>query len=170
MKNNILIMAFLCCLTFCAKAQSIGPQTLNATGGSAAIEGKTYAYSIGEMTLVNTATGSNIIVTQGVLQPAPQPTGIHEEAFFNNHFNVYPNPGEDIIFLQPAFATGGQLSFQLYDALGRVLKQGVFKLDTGREKQSISLSDLAASTYSLSISFNNHNDIYKTAYKIQKVN
>lgn len=172
MKNKIITcgVGCLCCLIFTARGQSTGPQTLNASGGSTAIAGKTYEYSIGEMTLVHTATGANIIVTQGVLQPSEQqPSGIHDNNLLAGSFSVYPNPGRDIIFLQPSFEKGGELTFQLYDALGRVLKTDAFQLKTGNEKQSISLSSLASGTYTLDVSFNQQGTVYKMAYKVQKI-
>ena len=51
------------------KAQSITPSVINASGYSGTISGQVFDWSIGEMTLVSTYTGSTLIVTQGLLQP-----------------------------------------------------------------------------------------------------
>jgi hypothetical protein len=171
-KKTTFFLCLLCAGVSSSYAQDLGPKTLNASGGSKTIGGNTYEYSIGEMTLVNTATASNIIVTQGVLQPMPAAVivGVQNPAFFADNFKIFPNPSNQIIFLQPAFSHGGKLSFHLYDALGRILKQGTFTLNTGTEKQSIDLSDLASSSYALDITFEQLGKIYNTSYKIQKIN
>jgi hypothetical protein len=168
MKKKILILCSACLCTSFAWSQSIGPSTINITGGSATISGNTHEFSIGEL-LVETATGANIIVTQGVLQPIPKPTGIDDKDFFADHLDIFPNPAEEVVFLQPSFSSGGKLSYHLYDALGRSIEQAEFTLLTGKEKQTIRLKHLAASTYMLNISFLQKGETYNTAYKIQKL-
>src|SRR5688572_21995377 len=112
MKKKILILCSVCLCTSPAWSQSIGPSTINAAGGSAAISGNTHEFSIGEL-LIETATGANIVVTQGVLQPSPKPLGIDDTDFFADHLNNFPNPAEEVVFLQPSFASGGKLSYHL---------------------------------------------------------
>jgi hypothetical protein len=168
MKKKILILCSACLCTSPAWSQSIGPSTINTTGGTTVISGNTHEFSIGEL-LIETKTSANIIVTQGVLQPVPQPTGIDDKDFFADHLNIFPNPAEEVVFLQPSFSSGGKLSYRLYDALGRSIEQAEFTLLTGKEKQTIRLKHLAASTYMLNVSFLQLGKTYTTAYKIQKL-
>jgi hypothetical protein len=168
MKKKILLLCSISLCTLPAWSQSIGPSTINTVGGSATISGNTHEFSIGEL-LVETKTSANIIVTQGVLQPMPKTTGIDDEDFFADHLNIFPNPAEEVVFLQPSFSSGGKLSYHLYDALGRSIEQAEFTLLTGKEKQTIRLKHLAASTYMLNISFQQKGKTYNTAYKIQKL-
>jgi hypothetical protein len=168
MKKKILILCSACLCTSLAWSQSIGPSTINASGGTAIISGNTHEFSIGEL-LVETKAGANIIVTQGLLQPIPQPNGIEDRDFFADHLDIFPNPAEEVVFLQPSFSSGGKLSYHLYDALGRSIEQAAFTLLTGKEKQTIRLKHLAASTYMLNVSFLQQGKTYTTAYKIQKL-
>ena len=48
---------------------SFAQSTINVTSHTATIGGIVHDYSIGEMTMVTTERTSNLIVTQGVLQP-----------------------------------------------------------------------------------------------------
>lgn len=169
MKKSMLASCFLCMATLPAWTQEAGPSTLNAAGGSKTIAGNTHEFSIGEMALVSTFSGAGIIVTQGVLQPGNTITGIDDRAFFEGNLSLFPNPAEDQVFLQPSFGAGGRLSYELYDALGRVLRQATATLTTGKEKQTLVLKNLAASTYTLRISFQQKGKTYTTAYKIQKL-
>lgn len=150
-------------------AQSIGPSSVNAAGNAAVIAGNTHEYAIGGLT-VHTYTGPGLVVTQDVLQPAAQTIGINDKDFFAGSLNIFPNPAEETLFLQPAFPSGGKLSYSFYDAMGRVMEQTSVQLSTGKEKQSISLKGLAASTYMLHISYEQRGKTYNTSYKVQKIN
>ncbi|KAA5533200.1 T9SS type A sorting domain-containing protein [Taibaiella lutea] len=151
-------------------AQSIGPSTINASGGSKVISGNTYEFSIGEMALVNTASGSNIIVTNGVLQPVASTTRVKDVNYLSDNLKVYPNPSDNVLNIQPDFETGGQLTYHLYDALGRVMLTGEFNLASGKEKQTISLSQLAASSYVLHLNLNKKGITYNASFNVQKIN
>lgn len=152
------------------RAQSIGPSTLNAAGGSATIGSATHEFSIGEMVAVHTATGANIIVTQGILQPISRTSGLTDQQFFNQFLNIYPNPSEDLVYFQPSFTSKGILSYQLFDITGKPMMDGRFVLSSGREKQQISLDRFAAGSYMLNLSFEQGGTLYKTTYKLQKIN
>lgn len=149
-------------------SQSIGPSVINSSGGSAVIAGNTYEFSVGEL-ISTTSSGPGIVIIQGVLQPSVEPTGIDDKQFFADNLKLFPNPAEDVVFLQPAFAKGGKLSCNLYDALGRIISQSEFILSSGKEKQTISLKMLASGTYMLDVTYKQTGKDYHTAYKVQKV-
>jgi len=150
--------------------QSIGPSTINTAGGSKVISGNTYEFSIGEMALVNTASAPNIIVTHGVLQPNVAPTKVKDVNALSDKLKIYPNPSDNILNIQPDFETGGQLTYQLYDALGRIMLTGEFNLVSGKEKQTISLNQLAASSYVLHLNLNKKGVVYTASFNVQKIN
>lgn len=171
MQPKITITACLILSTvITTHGQSIGPSTINASGGSKTISGNTYEFSIGEMALVNTAIGSNIIVTNGVLQPNPSPTKVKDVNALSDNLKIYPNPSDNILNIQPDFETGGQLTYQLYDALGRIMLSGEFNLVSGKEKQTISLNQLAASSYVLHLNLNKKGIKYNASFNVQKIN
>jgi hypothetical protein len=172
MKTKITIATSCLIISTIAAAygQSIGPSTINASGGSSVISGNTYEFSIGEMSLVNTAAGSNIIVTNGVLQPTLSATRVKDVNYLSDNLKVYPNPSDDILNIQPDFETGGQLTYHLYDALGRVMLTGEFNLTSGKEKQTISLSQLAASSYMLHLNLKKKGITYNASFNVQKIN
>lgn len=154
--------------TAAVRAQSIGPSTVDASGGSAVIAGNTYEYAIGDL-LAPTLTGPGIVITPGVLQPRKKTVGIDDRQFFTGTLNIYPNPTEELVFLQPQFSSGGVLSYTLYDILGRAMQHKDCTLSSGKEKQSLSLKELASGTYTLEVGFKQKGKLYRTAYKIQKI-
>lgn len=163
-----LLAALLLGLPF-ARAQSVGPTTLNSAGGSATVAAQTFEWSIGEMTLVNTATASNIVVTQGVLQPIQPATGISTRNVVADNMKVYPVPAQDVVYMQPAFNAGGTLRYSLMDASGKSIKDVRVQLNTGKELQQVDLSALPAGNYMLNVYFADTNAPYSNTYKIQKI-
>ncbi len=152
-----------------AHAQSVGPTTLNATGGTGATGGNTYEWSVGEMVLVHTATSANLIVTQGLLQPSPPPSGIKKTETLLADVMVYPNPAHDIIYLQPKLTGACVLQYVLQDITGKVLKTGTATLVNGNEKQTITLEGYAAGRYMLTVHFSRNEQQYQNNFKIEKL-
>lgn len=162
-KTILLIASIL--LSFWSNAQTI----LNSTGGTNTIAGNTYSYSIGEMTLVNTATSANIIVTQGLLQPSAGGTRISDVPMETNQLSVYPTPSDDIINIEAHFNHSGNLSAIIYDLNGRELIQKEWQLVTGNEKNNISLNSLTSGTYMLQTRYTQGDHTSSKSFKIQKI-
>lgn len=169
MKRIYLVFLMGIAAAASAHAQSVGPTTLNATGGTGAVSGNTYEWSIGEMVLVHTAISANLIITQGLLQPSPPPSGIKKTETLFADVTVYPNPAHDIIYLQPKLTGGGVLQYVLQDITGKVLKTGTVTLANGNEKQTITLEGYAAGRYMLTVHFSRNEQQYQNNFKIEKL-
>lgn len=140
--------------------------TLNATGGEATINGNTYEYSLGEMTLVSTESGSNIVVTQGLLQPSRAfASNTADVIISQGQLSIYPNPSASIVNMQPQFKQGGNMHIQLLNSAGQVVLKESYKLSEGNEKQQFDISAFAIGNYILQVNYNNS----RNAYKIQKI-
>ena len=152
-----------------ARAQSIGPSELNTTGGSKVIAGNTYEYALGSLT-ANAYVAPGLIVTPGTLQPAKDNgTGTQEPGIAPGDLFVYPNPASDVLQLQPRFSKPGQLSFVLYDALGRQLLSHEATLLTGNERQEISMIPYALGQYHLYVRWKQQGRVLSSTFKIQKI-
>lgn len=164
-----LIAAFLSGIS-ALYAQSIGPGTLNSTGGSTTVGGSTFEWSFGEMTAVHTATASNIIVTQGVLQPSTDPSGIITAKYADAAMlKVYPVPTQNVVYLQPAFNCSGTLQYSLLDATGKSILRHSADLKSGTEQQSVDMTALPPGNYMLQVQYADTNVPYNNVYKIQKI-
>ncbi len=156
--------------TLGAHAQSIGPSTLNAAGGSGTIAGTSHSYSIGEMTVVSTAITPQIVVTHGVLQPDESSLAVGDGPSLVSQLSLFPNPAQATLHLQPRFGAGGELSCSLVDATGKLVLTHTAALHTGNERQTLQLGAVAAGTYLLSVRFGAPGAAPQTAtYKIQKI-
>lgn len=168
LKTILLAFGGIVSMSF-AHAQSVGPSALNATGGSGTIAGNTYEYSIGTIVLSQTFSSASLIVTDGVLQPILTPTGITQHNISAAQLSVFPNPVSTALFLQPAFAKGGQLIYVLTDAAGKSVITQSQALATGNERQEINMKHLAAGQYNLTVEWQSGDKHFTNAYKIQKI-
>jgi len=153
-----------------ARGQSIGPSTLNATGGTAIAGGNTYDWSVGEMTMVSTFTGSTVIVTQGLLQPdSLHSSGVPSTALLQ-HLQVFPNPASSLLNLQMTASAAGTLSYRLMDMAGKVIITSTAKLPQGTTTQQIDISRIAAASYMLEVYYTTNGDNVETnSFKIEKL-
>lgn len=165
---KILLAAAAYAASVSVHAQSIGPSAIDATGASATAGGNNYEYAIGQVVAGNTFTSASLVVTPGVLQPAAS-TGINGHELLAGSMHVFPSPVETTLYLQPAFGSGGLLQYNLYDAAGKRVMNGALRLLSGTERQTIELSQIAAGQYTLDVSWQQADQVYRAGYKIQKL-
>lgn len=142
--------------------------TLNSAGGSKVVAGNTHSWSVGEMTVVNTATAGNIVVTHGVLQPDNSAAAV-SDATLPGSFEVFPNPTTDAVRFRYQFPYAGTLHCMLLDVTGKKLLDRSYPVTAGNGTEILSLQDFAVGTYVLQIRLTDSKQaVYSTAYTIQK--
>ncbi|MBL7712873.1 MAG: hypothetical protein JNL13_10425 [Chitinophagaceae bacterium] len=151
-------------------AQSISPSVLNASGGSQSIGPNTFEWSVGEMTLVSTASAGSVVVTQGLLQPVQAPSAIGNTVMSLEELSVFPVPASSVLNIKPAFKQGGSLDLLLLDATGRTIVHSETVLKSGTEMQQLNISALANGSYMLNVSYKTAGTLSHQSYKIQKIN
>ena len=122
-----------------------------ATGGDATGEGGSTSFSVGQI-VYNTYTGTNGSVAEGVQQPYEISVivGIEQAGFTNFYCSVYPNPATDLLTLETEISEYENLIYQLYDIMGKLLlSERLIDIKT-----SISMANLAPSTYFLKVTDN----------------
>ncbi|NEN25322.1 T9SS type A sorting domain-containing protein [Cryomorpha ignava] len=172
-KSFAIISVVLLCLgasVMSAFGQTYVPATLNVAGGSNVISGQVFEYSIGEMTLVHTATAPNIIVTQGVLQPGDIGTGITDRELADSQIKVYPNPVDDVVNVEMNLPSGGSLQLLIYDLSGKLVEQKAVAAIGGKESTRFSLVHLAAGSYVLKAVFETGAESFYRNFKLVKMN
>ena len=66
-----------------------------------------------------------------------------------NALLMYPNPVQDMVYLQFNLADRGDVTFRVLDSSGRVVRSEVKSGDFGTNKASMELSDLSSGLYLL---------------------
>ena len=171
------ILSLVCIAFFSAMSQKVfSQQTINVSSHSATINGLKFDYSIGEMTLVTTERNANLIVTQGLLQPTGSGSGAEAnqgtvKAGLSELIKVYPNPTENILFVESIENATTEISYQLFDATGKVVLSNKTTWQAGPNKLTLDLQSYAAGSYYLMIKKPNEKGIQENySYKIQKTN
>jgi len=162
-------------LSLGAFSQSVTPATLNATGGTNFFTFYRFEWSFGEAMAISTmdATPSNLIVTNGVLQP-----GTHNPATINNtnvwdrdEIRILPNPTQNILEIDFFSKQQGKVTLNLVDESGRFLAQRQFDyFGTGRI-EIWNLNNYPSGAYFLNISLRptGTSVAKKGTYKVIKV-
>jgi len=96
-------------------------ENANATGGDASGSGGSVSYSVGQV-VYTTNTGTSGSVAQGVQQAysISEVTGLESAKGIN--LSAYPNPTTDYLTLEVKDSELSGLSFQLYDLNGKLLQ------------------------------------------------
>lgn len=97
--------------------------SVNTSGGDAVGSGGTVAYSVGQ-TVYTTNTGSSGSVSQGVQQTYEISNVGINEATLNISLVAFPNPTVDNLTLEISDFNNEILTYQLYDMLGKLIKNG----------------------------------------------
>ena len=168
MKRTFIIMGAFVLLVGLPNAR--GQSTLNATGGTNIIGSWEYDWSIGEMSMVSTFYGSNIIVTQGLLQN-DQFIGVKvADVNLSQHLQVFPNPASSIVNVQYISSGDGTLTYRLMDMTGKILINHSAEVKQGITTEQLNISEIAVATYLLEVSFkDNTSTEAMTTFKIEKL-
>ena len=151
--------------------QSISPSIVNSMGGTATINGNIYDWSFGEMTLIHTVSTSNLIVTQGVLQPATDTAviGINSLTASLQNIQIYQNPATDMLYLE-SDQKEGKLQYVLMDISGKIIVNKESGISGGKKKETIDLTRFPAGIYLLQVTVHEKKESLTRTYKVQKLN
>jgi hypothetical protein len=135
MKRKLTMALTGMALLFCIRgqSQSITPSILNAAGGNYYNPGMytQFEWSFGELTLTDTytASGGNLILTNGLLQPCTDMATRSPEIllFGTNEYKIFPNVTTGPFELDFFLNIPGQMDLQLTNALGQVLNKRSFE-------------------------------------------
>lgn len=152
-KTFLLLTISIAC--FAVKAQSLTPTVISSTGGYATSPNGSLSYTVGEMTMVQTFSAGNTILTQGFQQPNDNITGLLDvtrDAF--GSFVLYPNPAVDNLWYGFTFPESGKINVSVYNDLGQKISDVLAtNYTTGKSVEQLTVSNYAAGTYFLSVNF-----------------
>lgn len=171
MKVKYRLLILLCILaTINIRAQSLRPTILNSSGGSGTINGIFHDYSFGEMTVIQTFSSPNLIVTQGLLQTRTDTaaTGINDNVLNMPKINVFPNPTHQLVTFESEYQTSGKMQYELTDISGKLVVSKQLSFNAGKVNETLDLSLLPAGTFLLKITIDQGRELFIQTSKIQK--
>lgn len=143
--KSIQLIAFLFSITM---GSLTAQEAIVTTGNDASGSGGSVSYSVGQIAY-SYQEGSSGNINQGVQQPFEISLVLATGDNFGINLTMvaYPNPTTNYLNLQIKNYNGEELTFQLYDMLGRVINQNRI---TGNSTR-IQMSGLPTATYLLSV-------------------
>jgi hypothetical protein len=162
-------------LSNAAIAQTITPQTVNATGGSHRKGNLRLDWSVGEMALVNTLSSpiTGNIVTNGVIQPlmpvANTNSGNRAKPFEKNEVRILPNPTRHLLAVSMNMQHEGTATLRLYDVLGTLVYTKTFPSNRYGQIEQINMTGYIKGNYMLKVEFVDGYKYKEGFYKIIKV-
>ena len=121
-------------------------QAIAATGFDATGSGGSSSYSVGQIDY--SAKGANNEITEGLQQPYEIVTlAVSDNGNVEKNISLYPNPVKDILFVDFNQEKFSNSTYQLYDAQGKLIKNGNFS----QKKNELNFSMLPASVYIIRI-------------------
>ncbi len=84
-------------------------------------------------------------------------TGVADATYINS-ITLSPNPAKDVIFINSLLKEPKAVNYSIYALSGQLVKTGAFNLNN---KESISISDLAAGVYEIKFNINQSTSSYK---------
>jgi hypothetical protein len=154
MKTIILTVIFAAAY-YSSFSQSLGPQVLNATGGTFKKGYYTLEWSVGEPPLIEqfNALNGRYIITNGFIQSfSDYLTAIHTPGIFEkDEIRILPNPTQGRLEVNFVTNAKGQARLIIYDAAGIIVFTGGLPVSGYGRFERIDLSHLPNGTYFLSI-------------------
>lgn len=152
MKNKIIeFWAFIVLTCLSAHAQIISPSVISAGGGYSTSESGSLAYTIAEMTMVETFVQGSVVLTQGFHQPERNTVSTNDQDMVQNNMLIYPNPASGQIkvsFLSDACSDNSVL---IYNLQGAIIVSETFESKNELNTMTIDIRNYVTGIYTLKI-------------------
>lgn len=115
-------LVWLCALVIgAAQDATYFNQVIGSTGRFAVQNGRSYAYTVGEV-VIPTVTSGNQVLTQGFHQPEQtRIVSVGNPDLTDWDIRVFPNPVSDLLTIQFSTAKGSSLRATVVDVVGKVV-------------------------------------------------
>jgi len=170
MKNKSLLFIFLFSFVsfYYSKSQTLTPSVISSSGGFYSSSNASLSFTVAEMTMVETFTATNNILTQGFQQPEDFSEGISEHQVFSGDFIAYPNPTTGIFTLNFSGNNNSEASIKIYNLLGQVILTKTISQSIGNNSIVFDISNNSDGIYMLEFSYINKSGEKVKIY--QKIN
>ena len=172
MKNKSLLFIFLFSFVsfYYSKSQTLTPTVISSSGGFYSSANASLSFTVAEMTMVETFTATNNILTQGFQQPEDFTDGILEAHELSGDFIVYPNPTSGKFTMNFLSDKNSEATITIYNLVGQVILTKTISQTTGNNTLNFDISNNSQGIYMLEFSYvNTKGEKIKSFQKINLV-
>jgi hypothetical protein len=138
------------------QSQTLSPSVISSTGGFFTSANAMLSFTVAEMTMVQTFTGTNNILTQGFQQPEDLTVGIPENTTVStNGMIIYPNPTNGLFTLNYSSNISESNSINIYDLVGQVVLTKTVAQTSGTNIVTFDISGFSQGIYMLELNIVN---------------
>ena len=156
MKRYILVL-ITGLFTLSAVAQDYKQDVIASAGGYNVNGTLSLSWTLGE-TIIPTFKNGDLILTHGFQQQLIV-TAVEENLETIVKVTIYPNPASDIVKISFDEAIDSEISFQLINAQGKVVKTNIIEATTIEEQ--VNLQDVPKGVYYLKLTKGKLSNVYK---------
>ena len=160
---KFLFMAVGFLIAISVYSQEMPRRVFAASGGQGSAVNVELSWTIGQSGLVGTSKKPSIILNMGFQQFDNLLVSI-EDVTTDLHFNMYPNPFRDHLYLDIQASKQLDVNIQLFDNYGRLVLSKNIGENSLIIKQTIQTQGLTSGVYSLLVITNDENNTISTKY------
>jgi hypothetical protein len=146
-----LCMFFACGVIQAQTSIQLSPNVISSSGGFFENSAGKLSYTVGEMTMVQTFTGTNNILTQGFQQAFDYGVAVQEPTKDNVTFGIYPNPSSGHVYIVLNAKTNTIVDLRLIDAVGKTVASDHFNHSAGVNSYSYNWNNLSNGMYMIEV-------------------
>ena len=156
--KRIIQLITVCAITISTlQAQTLTPQVIASTGGFASNSSGSLSYTVGEMTMVQTFSANNNILTQGFQQPSDSLIGVGLLDITDNDFIsfvTYPNPAISKMWYGFMSPEQGLINVLVFDVAGQKIGEPYKGIcNVGKTMENMDVSAFASGMYLITAVF-----------------
>ena len=151
MIKKLKLLIVLAIIAFTAKSQSLSPTVIASSGGFYTSANAMLSTTVAEITMVQTFTSTDNILTQGFQQPEDITTGIVEKPLLSNGFLIYPNPTNGNFVLNFTNNDNSEANIRILNMAGQIMLEEQVSQSAGLNTINFDISSYNQGMYILEI-------------------
>jgi hypothetical protein len=166
--KNIFLWVSLMLFSIFLHAQTLSPTVISSSGGYFSSATGSLSTTVAEMTMVQTFTGTNNILTQGFQQPEDFSVSIIENEVLSGELVIFPNPTNgqfSLIFNSDGSQTN---SVKIYNLVGQIVFAKTLECAKGTNTHTFDISHQSQGIYLLELTTTDNKG--KKNISVEKIN
>lgn len=159
-----LVMFSAMLLCGIVRSQSLSPTVISSAGGFYTSGSAMLSFTVAEMTMVETFTSTNNMLTQGFQQPEDLSVDIPETPVYSGDVMIYPNPTSGQFMLTYTSNSNTDNTIRLYDLLGQVVLSKSVSQQTGSNTVIFDIGAFSQGIYMLELTTENAQGEKQTSF------
>ena len=145
-------------------AQSLSPSVIASAGDFFSNSSGSLSFTVAEMSMVQTFTATNNVLTQGFQQPEDNAVFIQENVVINADVSIYPNPTTGKFILNYIASDESSTFISIYNMVGEIVLSKKYAQSKGMNTVNFDISSMSQGIYMVLLHLRDNNGKLKPTY------